>query len=404
MDNKIKKVALKMLQLKKFQSLYEKSTDKEALKHGHPTKEFEKFVITSATKYIEKKNIKQEKQKEIEIIPESFSIPDISVDSKIQTKSLIKVPEVFKSTFDEVWTPTIKKEMDTYLQGKKRKKGFLMYFDGGAKTGKTHFAQSAVEFKGYKSKYRDIPSGRPVFIIEADNANIDETETKWHKYLPSEKHPEGLIHIQMCYIEDKETKIIDPEKTLYNIYAALFSLSQIEEGTIVLDPFPLFCDLILFVYMLKHTSEGKFDISFDEFLKPERKITIFEYQYKKKLIYEVLRKLRNYKVNIILIGNVKPEYSTGKNMYDSKKTGRFLTDSGQTGSDYWVDVIGRFFKKTEEIQMKKGGNVTTKNITRRYLAITDCRFEEEEFLNDSVIFKAPKFIDIMKYLMRVYPK
>ena len=91
-------------------------------------------------------------------------------------------------------------------------------------------------------------------------------------------------------------------------------------------------------------------------------------------------------------------------MYDSKKTGKFMADV-QKGTEYWVDAIGRFFKKDTHQNVKlKDGTTRRKTITTRHLAIMDCRFEEEELDSDKYIFKAPTFTDVINKLMEVYPK
>lgn len=410
-ENQINKLVDAIVSKKNYQKVFEeKYPNKNAIYHGKATKLFKEYAKEKAIKYMDdrlKSKIPKlpkipKKSEEIEIEqPEEISIID---SDDISSATRIKVPAVFKKSYKEVWVPIIKKEIEMYRKGHVRTKGFLILLEGFAKSGKTHFTQSAVEFMGYKSKYRNIPPGRPVYVVEADVANIDELETKWYKYLPSDENPEGLIHINNCYVENKETEFIDPEATLENMYAGMFSLKYRKQGTMAIDPFGLFCDLILFVYMLKHKDKfGEFDITFDEFIKPSRVITIFEYQYKKKLIYEILRKFRNYQMNIILISNLKDRYSDGENMYDSKKTGKFMADV-QKGTEYWVDVIGRFFKKDTHKNIKlKDGTTRRKTITTRHLAIMDCRFEEEELDSDKYIFKAPTFTDIINKLMEVYP-
>lgn len=417
-EEQINKIADVMISKENYQEVFEKNNpNKKAIYHGKATKAFKDFAKERAKKFIESRLAKKSKLKdkakklEDEVDDKVFELQQTELDIEIVDSELessatrIKVPAVFKKTYEEIWVPIIQKEIDMYLKGKVRTKGFLILLEGFAKSGKTHFAQSAVDFKGYKSKYRNIPPGRPVYVVEADAANIDELETKWYKYLPSDEHPEGLIHINNCHVENKETGFFDPEATLENMYAGVFSLKYLKQGTMIMDPFGLFCDLILFVYMLKHKDKhGAFDITFDEFIKPSRKITIFEYQYKKKLIYEILRMFRNYKISIILISNLKDVYSEGDSMYDSRKTGKFAADV-QKGTDYWVDVIGRFFKKDTTIEIKqKDSTIRKKIITTRHLAIMDCRFEEEELDSDKYIFKAPTFTEVVNYLMEVYPK
>lgn len=417
-EEQINKIIDIMISKENYQEVFEKSNPgKKAIYHGKATKNFKDFARERAKKFVESRLKKKSKLKvkteklEDEIGDKKDKIEQTQIDIDIIDNELessatrIKVPAVFKRSYEEVWTPIIQKEIEMYKKGKVRIKGFLILLEGFAKSGKSHFAQSAVDFKGYKSKYRNIPSGRPVYVVEADDANRDELETKWYKYLPSDKHPEGLIHINNCHVENKETGFIDPEATLENMYAGIFSLKHRTQGTMVMDPFGLFCDLILFVYMLKHTDKhGAFDITFDEFIKPSRKITIFEYQYKKKLIYEVLRMFRNYKINIILISNLKDVFSEGDSMYDQRKTGKFKADV-QKGTEYWVDIIGRFFKKeTEHNIKKKDGTMKRKTITTRHLAIMDCRFEDEQIDSDKYVFKAPTFTDVVNKLMEVYPK
>ncbi|HEC36877.1 hypothetical protein LCGC14_0546720 [marine sediment metagenome] len=422
----IKKVQNNLLKKESYQNKFvELYPNRMAILHGKPTSIFvnwteglaEKIMIKRAE---DKKKITKPKTKtktKDEIIVTETKV-EKSVHDEIEIKSnvtsddgeyvgsSIRVPKVFTRTYDETWVPIIKKEIEMYTKGEKRTKGFMMLIDGLPKTGKSHFLQSAVEFKGLKTKYRDVPPGFPVYIIEADEAARDETESKWSKYLPGEKYPEGLIHIGNAYVEDPETGLIDPVKTLRRWNELLFGLRNLKQGTVGMDPFSLYCNLVLYVYMIKKVDSktGLRVITFDEFLKPDRAISIVENQYKKKLIYQVLRKLRKFAINVILLGDVKEEWSQENNLYDRKPTGRYLTDV-QKGTQSWVDIIGRFFKREKKVEVKtKSGETMEKTIKKRYLAITDCRFEDKDINVDKYIFHAPTFSQILKHLMRVYPK
>lgn len=409
---KFNKLVKSMSTNEKYQDIYESlSKTNISLKHGKPTKNFITWCKDRVSKLVEKKY--GTKPKEMEFIEEEeeeeISIGgDITLGGDVESESSavrIKMPAVFKTTYKEFWVPIIQQEIEMYKIGKPRVKGFLILVDGKGKVGKTHWAQSAVKFRGYKSKFRHVPVGYPLYILEADAANRDEAETKWYKYLPSDKHPEGLIHIGNCFVESEETGFVDPEATLRRFYAGMFSCRDLKEGTLIVDPFTMVCEYVIFVYMLKHTdSEGEFDITFDEFLKPSRKISIIEYQYRKKLIYELLRKLRMFMMNVILIGNVKPIYAGEGGIYDKKPTGQYETDV-QKGTEYWVDAIGRFYKKTGiKVVKKKDGTLEKKSVTKRFLAITDCRFEDAEILEEKYTFEAPDFSRVIDYLMEVYPK
>ncbi len=393
-----------------------------AVFHGKPTTIFIDWAEKVAEKIIIKKSkgkkkskVKPKHEEEI-VVTESKVKEPISNEIKIESASVsddgeyvgssIRVPKVFTRTYEETWIPIIKKEIEMYTKGRKRIKGFMMLIDGKPKTGKSHFLQSAVEFKGFKTKYRDVPPGFPVYIIEADEAARDETESKWSKYLPGEKYPEGLIHIGNAYVEDSETGLIDPVKTLRRWNELLFGLRNLKQGTVGMDPFSLYCNLVLYVYMIKKVDSktGLRVITFDEFLKPDRAISITENMYKKKLIYQILRKLRKFMISVVLLGDVKEEWSKEKNLYDRKPTGNYLTDV-QVGTQGWVDIIGRFFKREEKVEVKtKNGKTVEKTIKKRYLAITDCRFEDKDINVDKFIFHAPTFSQIIKHLMKVYPK
>lgn len=418
--DKFDKLVKSLSSKKKYQDIYEHVVkDGVSLRHGKTTKDFISWCQERVTKMIERKKANTSKEPEtIEFIDDKSNVKaeeekisiggDLVYDTEDETESSairIKMPAVFKTTYNEFWAPIIQKEIDMYKKGKPRTKGFLFLIEGKGKTGKTHFAQSSVKFRGYTSKYRNIPPGRPVYVLEADAANRDEAETKWYKYLPSNKNPEGLIHIGNCFVESEATGFVDPEATLKNFYAGMFSLRDVKEGTLVVDPFTMVCEYVIFVYMLKHTDEdGEFDITFDEFLKPSRKITITEYQYRKKLIYELLRKLRMFNINVILIGNVKPIYSDNVSIYKKKPTGQYESDV-QKGTEYWVDAIGRFYKQdTKKLITSDDGTKTTKDVTKRYLSVTDCRFEDAELLSDKYVFEAPEFSDVISHLMEVYPK
>lgn len=406
-----------------------------AIFHGKPTKAFVDWTEKRAKNFIMKKfgvkpepkskskpkskpkpksKSKPESEQEIMITEtkvEKSKLQEIVIESNVIDDgefvgSSIRVPKVFTRSYDETWVPIIKEEIEMYSKGKKRVKGYLMLFDGLPKTGKSHFLQSAVEFKGYKTKYRDVPPGFPVYVVEADEAARDETESKWSKYLPSEKYPEGLIHIVNAYVEDPDIGFIDPVKTLRRMNEFIFALRDRKQGTLGIDPFSLYCNMVLYVYMIKKVDSktGLRAITFDEFLKPDRAISIVENQYKKKLIYQILRKLRRFNINVVLLGDVKEEWSKEGKLFDRKPTGRYLTDV-QKGTKSWVDVIGRFYKKEHKIAVEtKDGEIIEKIVKKRYLAITDCRFEDKEISSDKYVFLAPTFSQIVKYLMRVYPK
>ncbi len=441
----------KLINTEKYQDVFEeKYKNKSSLIHGKPTIEFCNYIHKIALKFLEKKGIDTsdllkinfgKKNEDFYILDTCRSCKFIKyiseetelcqscskknkgktknsktqkTDSEIQIEGVyeeedignrIKVPAVFRATYDEIWVPIINDEIKMYKEGHKRMKGFIFLLTGKGKVGKTHLAMSSVEFNGYTSKYRDVPKGRPVYIVEADAATRDEAETKWYKYLPSDKYPKGLIHIKQCFVKDENTKLIDPEATLENMYAGIFSLENRTHGTLIVDPFTLMTDLMLFVYMIKHKDKnGMPDITFDEFLKPSREILIVEHQYKKKLVYEILRKLRMYQINIILIGNVKPIYTDGKTLYDRKPTDKY-EDDVQKGTEYWVDIIGRLYKTDVKKDMKtKKGDIVKKAVTKRILAVTDCRFEEKEIIQEKYKFEAPKFADVINHLMEVYPK
>jgi len=411
-----KKIALyvdKVSHNKKYQKIFnEKYPDMKAVYNDKITDDFLEWCNRIIMKKLSKKKSDKESKGtgNVDIYRDADIVDELAGGTLSATR--IKVPAVFNITYDQYWVPIIKQEMDLYKKGMKpRVKSFLVFVEGLGKTGKTHFAQSAVEFKGYRSKYRIIPPGRPVYVIEADEANRQEAETKWYKYLPSKVNPEGYIHIADCYIESPETSFIDPEATLKNMYAAIFSLKDRQFGTLVIDPYSLLCDMILFVYLLKRSvDDGEEFMTFDEFLKPDRIIPPTEHQYKKKLIYELLRKLRRFTMNVILIGNLKPIYKAdakAKNpnsIYAMKPSGQYESDV-QKGTEYWVDVIARMYKKKEVKTVKnKAGDLIRKTITRRYLAVTDSRFENKEIDDAKYIFVAPTFSEVINHLMEVYPK
>lgn len=115
-------------------------------------------------------------------------------------------------------------------------------------------------------------------------------------------------------------------------------------------------------------------------------------------------------MNVILIGNLKPIYKAdakAKNpnsIYAMKPSGDYESDV-QKGTEYWVDVIARMYKKKEVKTVKnKAGDLVRKTITRRYLAVTDSRFEYKEIEDAKYIFVAPTFSEVINHLMEVYPK
>jgi hypothetical protein len=112
-----------------------------------------------------------------------------------------------------------------------------------------------------------------------------------------------------------------------------------------------------------------------------------------------------FTINIILIGNVKVVYeSTGSSIYDSRKTDKYVTDV-QTGTEYWVDAIARIFKQDVETDVQQeDGTIVRRTITKRKLAVMDCRFEDKELDNLKHVFEAPTFTEVIEHLMKVYPK
>lgn len=279
-----------------------------------------------------------------------------------------------------------KKELWGKLKEVKRKKkrinGIFVFVDGLEKTGKTNISLSAVKFKGFNGKRRILPPGKPVYVLDTENASEDEADFNFPDYID-----EGDILIKNCFVENPLTKEIDPTKSLDLLEEWAYSLTDEKVGTLVIDNFTDYCDWVY--YKLVDVVLG---IGFTADGKPKRNPMPIEYQWRNKKIKDFLRRLRNIPLNVILIAQVKEEWgNTGGGPMDGYRTGGYESNVLK-GTKYWVDVIARYEKIAED-----NGKVTRK------LVIKDSRFETKDMAGREYTLKGdPTFqgiIDLIKDLI-----
>lgn len=286
---------------------------------------------------------------------------------------IIRQPKRLK-TMDETWNTVKPKEV-----GSIRVKGLRVLLYGKFKVGKTHLAQTSIEFTGFKGVKREIPCGFPAYILDTEEESaLDIADDKFEKYLI-----DGSMKIKQCGIRDENNKL-DKATSLITLESFTETLLNQEQGTIIIDTLTDYADWLYFVLVTKVLPD-RYD--FDELWENEtEKLLPFQYTWKKMHNVKFLRNLRATKMNVILIAQGKDEYevepadpSKNKKMQMSK-TGAIIADvDGKTG--HWVDITALLEKDQYTGERK--------------LTITNSRFEDSK-ADYPVLTGNIKFEDIIK--------
>jgi hypothetical protein len=258
----------------------------------------------------------------------------------------------------------------------KREKGIIVLVKGLPKVGKTNMELSSVDFEGYEGKHRILPPGKPVYVLDTENATEDEAYMHFAKHVKS-----GGIIIENCFVENLATKEIDPTASMEKLEEWAYSLTEETVGTLGIDNFTDYCDwayykLVDKILGIGFTADGK-----------ERKHPLpVQYKWMRKKIKSFLKRLRNIGINVILVAQVKAEWA-GDGDLESRKTGRFVME-GMEGSDYWVDVVCEYEKEIVD------GEIVRK------LTVTDSRFEKQKMTGKEYVLEGdPTFsglVDLFK--------
>lgn len=370
--------------LKKDVDIEHKS--KEIVIEKKPEEDKSKGII------IKKKPIEKEEIKKTTIIkPKEISIkPKEKVVSK-EGKKLVSSgiskhtsPTVFTASFNDTWIPLIQEGSERKKKRIKRKKGIIMILSGDTGAGKTHLAVDMVNVPEVELTYRIIPSGKPVYLVTTDNSPLDEVERNYKEHLWVDVFPFN------CYVEDPKTGLVDPIETLKKMNQHISALKDRTEGILIIEDWTMYCAFVLYSYMMKEGGAKGAGITFGDFLRPERPLSPTEYQYKARLVDEILLSFQNkFNINIILIANLKDDWiSTGSTVYDIEKAG--LKEDMQKGSERRADVMVRMWK--EEIEGK----------IYRKLIFKKSRFEGNVVIANEQILTQPTAKELIKTILKLY--
>jgi len=309
-----------------------------------------------------------EDENAIEEAPAPADLKTAGWKNKLAAKKAVLLPKVLK-TKAETWDKK-KAEKST---GKKRTKGLLIIIDGLRKSGKTHTANTAVDFEGYEGRKRIIPRGNPVYILDTEDAVEDEVGMNFEK-----QYDDDQIIVNVVLEKDPFTKEIDPLKSMANIEEWAYALSDDVEGTLVIDSFTDYCKWANWkLEELKNADHNP--------IGKASRVNKYDYGWLYKRVDTFLRALRLMKINVILIARVKDEWvnPTPSDPYAGYKTGGFLTDAIK-GFDSWVDVICRYEKDKFDDHVE------------RRLIVTDSRFETVDMKNRKYVLEGnPTFSDLI---------
>lgn len=312
------------------------------------------------------------KKKDITIRDESTKLTGKGLITPPVMVEVLKEPEVFVSTYDETWGAIEDEDVLEIRGGKFSISGF-------EKAGKTSLALSSSQLNKpivIKEGVRKFPPFDPIYCLDFQSKTKDEAQFRF-----GEEYKDKKIIIKNCYVEDKKTEKIDPIATLKLANKFIYSLKYKKRGTLLFDTFSEFFKYVLFAYM-----ENRVDITFDEFYKPSKKIDIFEYQYRTKVCDELMRKLRNYTINIIYILDFKEVWEQqGKSRYEAYRTGDYKEDWDKA-SGRWVDAMLRL----EKVKLED------KIIRRCYF--DGSIFETKIIYDDALYIDTPDMVDVIKFL------
>jgi hypothetical protein len=242
--------------------------------------------------------------------------------------------------------------------------GLKILVYGKWKVGKSHVAQKILEFTGYEGKTRIIPPGLPVYLLDTEVGRAYEvSKQKFREYLIS-----GDLKVKQCNVKDPITKKTDKTQSLRILTDFALSVLEKEEGTLIIDTVTDFGDWLYSVLVDEVLGN---EYGFDEWDNEIKRVAPVQYAWKKRENVNILRALRDTKMNVIFVAQGKDEYEKPKkkkkgkksNMFDGKKTGAILADvDDKTG--HWVDVI---------VLVEKDPRTG-----KRKLTITASAFEDEQ--------------------------
>jgi hypothetical protein len=237
---------------------------------------------------------------------------------------------------------------------------FLIY--GPEKSGKSHLSQDILNFEEYEGRTRIIPCGSPVYVLDTEVGRAYEVaKQKFREHLL-----DGTLKVKQCNVKDPVTKKTDKANSLRILTDFALSVLEEEQGTLIIDTVTDFGDWLYSVLVTEVLGD---EYGFDEWGAEIKKVAPVQYAWKRKENVDILRALRDTKLNVILLGQARDEYEKPKknkkgkaNMFDNKPTGAIIADvDKKTG--HWVDVICLLEKD--------------KQTGKRKITITDSAFEEK---------------------------
>jgi hypothetical protein len=336
-----------------------KSTKKSTKKKTIPKKN----IVKKTSKKVIPKKITKRIPKKIPVSNTEIETADPPLNIKIQAwktgmeleKAGITQSRVLRPK-SELWD----KRKEIQKKGK-RKSGLVVFVDGLTKAGKSNFAHSAVDFKGFKGKKRDIPAGYPCYVLDTDLGSVDEAE-----YSKFDKITEGKLIVEEVFEEHPITKILDPIKSIEKLEEWTYAIKEENVGTLVIDTFTDYCKWLqwkLEEMKIGHDEEG--NLKKDKKTGKTKKLSRYDWGWLYKRVNTFLRTVKKMNINVILLAKVKKDYANPEpnNQYSAYWTGDYNAEATK-GFDYWVDIIARYTKTKND-----DGSVT------RMLEISDSRFE-----------------------------
>jgi hypothetical protein len=342
-----------------LEQLYDK-----ALKKGHTLKPFAEWVSSGQYK-LTIESLRNEDE------PETLAEPEVQIITEQQLSAYTNiVPLEIHSTMEATWEPikTALQLREPYILG------MHMMIGGFSGTGKSHLAGTAKDWPGVKLHTgRIIPPGFPVYGIDFENKLRPVWEQNWSEDIGYKLLPANI------YVEDPDTRQLDPVGMLYEANKLIYSLRNQTQGTLLIDTVSFYTDLMLYAFMRleKH-------IKFSDFMSPDRKILPFEYQFKAKTMHELMRKLRNYKINVIYTFTMKDDWEALDPTKPAEQVKVGDVPNIQKNTDHWAEFV---------VQMKL---VEDADGWDRIATVTKSNYERRRITKSRMNFKAPNYSEIVE--------
>ena len=323
--------------------------------------------------------------------PQSDTVIKIASTIPITTMPITNKPVIFtSSTYESTWKSLIEQNRDKNI---KKKKGMIIIVGGGTGDGKTWLECNMVKCPEIDLGYgRIIPKGSPLYFICFDSSVEDEVDRHYKEYKWKVDENGKLIGIGVinCYVKNPNTNKVDHVLSLQKAMSYINSLVNEEEGTMVID-WTKFCQYVLYAYMILSGGPKSSGISFNQFERPVTPLSPTEYQYKAKVIEDLLLSFQNdFKINVLLETNVKEDIKkVGSTIYDIERTGEWIEDM-QKGSDRMADVVVRMWRET----------IGTEVI--RKLTFKKSRFEDEVVDTNKIVITKPTAEKMMQTIVQLY--